>query len=78
MAARRCSYCQEKIQPRAVVCPHCRRDLPEDEAPGRSLLGWGAVMASGALLAAAAVLAASAFLRERRTWTRGQGESPGS
>ncbi len=29
---RTCPFCAEKIQPAAIVCPHCQRDLPAREA----------------------------------------------
>ena len=30
---RECPFCAEAIQPEAVVCPHCQRDLAEHPAP---------------------------------------------
>ncbi|ADH86330.1 hypothetical protein [Desulfurivibrio alkaliphilus] len=71
MASQTCAYCYEKINPRAVVCPFCGRDLPSapPAAPAscRFPLWIPLVGLTAATLTGAALLAAE-FLRERRHW----------
>ncbi len=26
--SRACPFCAERVKPKAIVCPHCRKDLP--------------------------------------------------
>ena len=72
MATKICPYCRERIDPLALVCRFCKRDLPESEQ-GESpsfvrshallpLLAFTAAMVVGG----AVVLAE--FLKERRNW----------
>jgi hypothetical protein len=42
---RDCPFCAEKIMPQAIVCPHCRRDIPNDEPPQRMTVEAAAPMA---------------------------------
>ncbi|MDF1615124.1 hypothetical protein [Desulfurivibrio dismutans] len=70
MAPRTCTYCCEKINPRAVVCPFCGRDLPSSSPAPASChfpLWIPLVGLTAATLTGAALLAAE-FLRERRHW----------
>lgn len=68
MAARICTYCREKIHPRAVVCRYCRRDLPPlppARPRNRHLLP---ILALTAGILAGGALLLNEFFHERQNW----------
>jgi hypothetical protein len=78
----KCPFCAEDIQEAAVVCKHCKRDLPKPKeakaakgATSRRTLGLLAVAVVAAMVLVAQVLRASAEEERQRELARLQREA---
>jgi hypothetical protein len=49
-----CPYCREPMDPRAAVCPHCRRDVPEDILRARRGARLGVLVVAALVVAGCA------------------------